>query len=70
MHTIYEGNIAWTINDGSIQPHWVETPNSLYVPKGSERLVSTRHWAQNATSDNADATILDGTWCVTHHDWA
>ena len=30
-------------------------------------IISTQHWAQNAASDNEDATNLDGTWCVTHY---
>ena len=64
---IYEGTIAWTINDDSGHPHWEEIPNSLYFPKGHEWLISTQHQAQNATSANSDTTIMYGTRCVTHH---
>ena len=70
MHTIYEVAIAWTISDNSGHPNWVEIPNSSYVPKGCERLISPQHWAQNATSANADSTNLYGTPRITHHDCA
>ena len=33
-------------------------------------MISPQHWAQNALSDTAYDTTLDGTWCVTHHDCA
>ena len=31
LHTIYEGKIAWNINENTSHPHRVEIPNSLYV---------------------------------------
>ena len=68
MHTIYEGTIACTINENNGHTHQVETPNSLYVPKLCERLISLQYWAQSATSSNEDTTPLYGTLCVTHHD--
>ena len=68
VHTIYEGTTAWTINDDISHPHWVGITNSLYVLKGCELLISVHHWANNATSNNAYDTTLDGTRCVTHHD--
>ena len=34
------------------------------------RLISPQHWSQSTTLTNADATTLDVTWYVTHHDRA
>ena len=68
MHTIYEGTIAWTINEDTGHNNRVEKPRSLYVPKGSERLTSPQNWSQNSTSAYADATTLDDTRCTSHHD--
>ena len=70
MHTIYESISAWTINADSSHPHQKEITNYLYVPKGHERLISPQNWAQKTTSSNADATNMDVTRCVTHHDHA
>ena len=70
MHKIYEGSITWKVNEDYGNPHQVEIPNSLYVPKVFEWITSPQHWAHNATYANAYATNLDGTRCVTHHDCA
>ena len=56
------------MNNDSDHTHQVEIPNSLYLPKGRARLISTQHWAQNKKTANADATTLDGTRCVTNND--
>ena len=68
VHTIYDGTIAWNINDNYSHPHQVEIPDSLYFTKGRDQLISTQHWAHNATYANADATNPYGTHCVTRHD--
>ena len=68
VHKIYEGSITWKVNEDYGNPHQVEIPNSLYVPKVFEWITSPQHWAHNATYANVDATNLDGTRCVTHHD--
>ena len=65
---IYEGTISWTINDDTGNNNQVETTNSIYVTKRDERLISIQHLVQNATPANTDATTLDDTWRVTHHD--
>ena len=52
VHKIYEGNINWTMNNDSDHTHQVEIPNSLYFSKGCERIISTQHWAQKATSQH------------------
>ena len=70
VHKIYEGTIAWIINEDPVHPHQVETTNYLYVTKGREWIIRTQHWAHNATPANADDTNLDGTWCVTNSDHA
>ena len=43
VHTICEVTIDWTINDNYGHPHQVEIPNSLYVPKGCEWIISPKH---------------------------
>ena len=68
MHTIYEGAIAWTINDNNGHPCQVEIPKYLFVPNGRDHCINPKHWEQNAISDNAGDTILYGTQCVTHRD--
>ena len=40
------------------------------MPNRCEWHISPQHWAQNATSDNAYDTTLDGTRCVAHHNCA
>ena len=40
------------------------------MPNGREGPISLQPWAKNATLVNADATTLDITRCVTHHDHA
>ena len=68
VHTIYKGTITWTINANTGHPYQVQINNSLYVPNGCERLIGPQHLPRNATQVNRDATILNGTWCVTNHD--
>ena len=70
MHIIYEGAVIWTINNKSVNPLQVEIPNSLYVTKGHEWLISPQYWELNTTPSGVDATTLDGTRCFTHHDCA
>ena len=65
---IYEVTIAWTINNDTGYPLWVEIPNILYVPNGWERLINTQQWSQNSTQANADDTTLYDTQCVNHRD--
>ena len=42
VHTVYEVNIAWAMNDNKYHSLWVEIINSLYFPNGHERLVSPK----------------------------
>ena len=59
MHTIYEVTITWTINGNTSHHNWVEISNYFYVTNRREHLISTQHWAQNATHTNTNDNTLD-----------
>eukprot|EP00815_Leptocylindrus_aporus_P007071 CAMPEP_0116070038 /NCGR_PEP_ID=MMETSP0322-20121206/12733_1 /TAXON_ID=163516 /ORGANISM="Leptocylindrus danicus var. apora, Strain B651" /LENGTH=217 /DNA_ID=CAMNT_0003557693 /DNA_START=66 /DNA_END=716 /DNA_ORIENTATION=+ len=43
------GTIKWSFDDDTSRKHVIFIENSLYVPDGSERLISLQHWARPAT---------------------
>ena len=70
VHKIYEGSITWKVNEDYGNPHQVEIPKFLCVPKGLEPIISPQHWAQNSTYYNEDNTTLYVTRCINNHDYA
>ena len=43
------GTIKWSFDDDTGRKHVIFIESSLYVPDGSERLISLQHWARSAT---------------------
>ena len=63
--TIHQmGTIKWSFDDDTGRKHIIFIENSLYVPDGSERLISPQHWARSATLRGGTP---DGTCSIQYH---
>jgi len=58
------GTIKWSFEDDTGRKHDKFIENSLYVPDGSERLISPQHWARSATLRGGTP---DGTFSFQYH---
>ena len=58
------GTIKWSFDDDTGRKHVIFIENSLYVPDGSERLISPQHWARSATLRGGTP---DGTCSIQYH---
>jgi hypothetical protein len=49
---VYKSTIGWTFEDDDGTKHLFRLPNSFYIPKATNRVMSPQHWAQTA-KDNS-----------------
>ena len=59
------GTIAWSIKEDQDQVHIIHLPGSYYVPGSTSRILSPKHWSQQA-QDNWPQP--QSTWCAIYDD--
>jgi Reverse transcriptase (RNA-dependent DNA polymerase) len=61
----HKGTIIWQIVDDLGTAHTIRLPDSLLIPRSTDRLLYPQHWAQQA-KDNYP--MKQGTYCSTYED--